>query len=171
MLAGRGAYYRAARKPVLRNCFGCSSKIPGRAERALCYGVFLLDEDPDRGIEEFKQELKISASISVDSPDRVRLLRRSDWDSARSWGAEAVDLAPGILPPACARAGAARTGNATEASRSSKPAWRLAPTAPRCDSCWPAPIRKRGGRRSGARRAEFLRLDRLIRSRSREHRP
>jgi tetratricopeptide (TPR) repeat protein len=59
MLAGRGAYYQAARKPAAaKPAFQLlAQRYPDAPNVHYAYGVFLLEEDPDRGIEEFKQEL------------------------------------------------------------------------------------------------------------------
>src|SRR5258707_581730 len=61
MLAGRGAYYRAARKPAAaKPAFELLvQRYPDAPNVHYAYGVYLLGEDPDRGVEEFKQELKI----------------------------------------------------------------------------------------------------------------
>ena len=59
------------------------------------YGVLLLNEEPDKGIDEFKKELTISPG-SVPSMLQIAFeyIKRSDWTNARPWAAQAVERAP-----------------------------------------------------------------------------
>ena len=84
MLAGRGAYSRAARKPAAaKPAFELLvQRYPDAPNVHYAYGVYLLDDEPDRGIEEFKQELKISADhLPSILQIAFEYLRRSEWDS------------------------------------------------------------------------------------------
>ena len=170
MLAGRGAYYRAARKPAAaKPAFELLvQRYPDAPNVHYAYGVFLLDEDPDRGIEEFKQELKISGDHL---PSILQIafdyLRRSDWDSARSWAQKAVDLAPRDFAARRALGQVLlETGNAPEAIAQLETGVRLAPDSPSMRFMLARAYQKVGRQADAEReRAEFLRLDRLVRGR------
>ncbi|HSS69779.1 MAG TPA: tetratricopeptide repeat protein [Casimicrobiaceae bacterium] len=170
MLAGRGAYYQAARKPALaKSAFELIvQRYPDAPNVHYAYGVYLLGEDPDRGIEAFKQELKTS-------PDHLpsilqiafEYLKRSDWESAKPWAQKAVDLD--------ARDFAARralgqvlleTGDTAGSIVQFETGVRLAPDSPSLRFMLARAYQKDGRQADADReRAEFLRLDRLVRSR------
>src|SRR5207249_2383355 len=63
MLAGRGGYYRAARRPAAaKSAFELLvQRYPDAPNVHYAYGVYLLEDEPDRAIQEFQQELKLSA--------------------------------------------------------------------------------------------------------------
>jgi tetratricopeptide (TPR) repeat protein len=170
MLAGRGAYYHAARKPAAaKPAFELLvQRYPDSPNVHYAYGVFLLEDDPDRGLAEFNQELKLS-------PDHMpsilqiafEYLRRSDWESAKPWAQKAVDLD--------ARDFAARralgqvlleTGDTPGSIAQFETGVRLAPDSPSLRFMLARAYQKAGRQDDAQReRAEFLRLDRLVRSR------
>jgi predicted Zn-dependent protease len=170
MLAGRGAYYQAARKPgPAKSAFELLvQRYPDTPNVHYAYGVYLLGDEGDRGIEQFKEELKRS-------PDHVpsilqiafEYLKRSDWESARPWAQKAVDLD--------SRDFAARralgqvlleTGSTGESITQLEAGVRLAPDSPSLRFMLARAYQKAGRQADADReRAEFLRLDRLVRSR------
>ena len=97
LLAGRGSYYQAARlsgpaRPAFEELVG---RYPDSANVHYAYGIFLLGEDPDRAIEEFKKELKQSPGHSWSMLQLAfEYIKRSDWEAARPWAQQAVDTAP-----------------------------------------------------------------------------
>ena len=97
LLAGRGSYYQAARlsgpaRPAFEELVG---RYPDSANVHYAYGVFLLGEDPDRALEEFKKELKQSPGHSWSMLQiAFEYIKRSDWEAARPWAQQAVDTAP-----------------------------------------------------------------------------
>ena len=97
LLAGRGSYYQAARlagpaRPAFEELVG---RYPDSPNVHYAYGVFLLGEDPDRALEEFKKELKQSPGHSWSMLQiAFEYIKRSDWDAARPWAQQAVDTAP-----------------------------------------------------------------------------
>jgi tetratricopeptide (TPR) repeat protein len=170
MLAGRGAYYRAARKPAAaKPAFELLvQRYPDAPNVHYAYGVYLLDDEPDRGIEEFKQELKISADhLPSILQIAFEYLRRSDWDSAKSWAQKAVDLDPRHFAARRALGQVLlETGNTAESITQFETGVRLAPDSPSLRFMLARAYQKAGRQADAQReRAEFLRLDRLIRSR------
>ena len=97
LLAGRGSYYQAARlsgpaRPAFEEL---ASRYPDSPNVHYAYGVFLLGEDPDRALEEFKKELKQSPGHSWSMLQiAFEYIKRSDWEAARPWAQQAVDTAP-----------------------------------------------------------------------------
>ena len=170
MLAGRGAYYRAARKPAAaKPAFELLvQRYPDTPNVHYAYGVYLLDEDQDRGVEEFKQELKVS-------PDHLpsilqiafEYLRRSDWESARPWAQRAVDLdARDFTARRALGQVLLETGSTADSITQLETGVRLAPDSPSMRFMLARAYQKAGRQADADReRAEFLRLDRLVRSR------
>ena len=98
LLAGRGSYYQAARlagpaRPAFEELV---LRYPDSPNVHYAYGVFLLAEDPDKAIEEFKKELKISPSHNWAMLQiAFEYIKRSDWAAAKPWAEQAVAIAPG----------------------------------------------------------------------------
>jgi tetratricopeptide (TPR) repeat protein len=170
MLAGRGAYYQAARKPTAaKSAFELlAQRYPDTPNVHYAYGVYLLEDEPDRGIEEFKQELKVS-------PDHLpsilqiafEYLKRSDWESARPWAQKAVDLDPRDFAARRALGQVLlETGSTAESIAQLETGVKLAPDSPSLRFMLARAYQKAGRQADAQReRAEFLRLDRLVRSR------
>ncbi len=170
MLAGRGGYYRAARKPAAaKPAFETLvERYPDTPNVHYAYGVYLLDESPDRAIGEFQQELKISAD-HVPSMLQIAFeyLRRSDWEAARPWAQKVIDLDPRDFAARRALGQVLlETGDTDGAVKQLETGVRLAPDSPSMRFMLARAYQK-AGRQADARRerAEFLRLDRLVRSR------
>jgi tetratricopeptide (TPR) repeat protein len=170
MIAGRGAYSRAARKPATaKPAFELLvQRYPDTSNVHYAYGVYLLDEQPDRAIEEFKEELKISAD-HVPSILQIAFeyLRRSDWESAKPWAHRAVELDPrGFAARRALGQVLLETGNTAESIAQLEAGVGLAPDSPSMRFMLARAYQKAGRQADAQReRAEFLRLDRLIRSR------
>jgi tetratricopeptide (TPR) repeat protein len=170
MLAGRGGYYHAARKPAAaKSAFELLvERYPDTPNVHYAYGVYLLDDNQDRAIEEFKEELKISPNHL---PSLLQIafeyLRRSDWEAARPWAQQAVDLNAGDFAARRALGQVLlETGNTTESIRQLETGVKLAPDSPSMRFMLARAYQKAGRQADAQReRAEFLRLDRLVRSR------
>jgi tetratricopeptide (TPR) repeat protein len=170
MLAGRAAYYQAARKPAAaKSAFELLvQRYPETPNVHYGYGVYLLGDDADRGIEEFKQELRLSQDhLPSILQIAFEYLKRSDWESARPWAQKGVDLD--------ARDFAARralgqvlleTGDTAGSIVQFETGVRLAPDSPSLRFMLARAYQKAGRQEDAEReRAEFLRLDKLVRSR------
>lgn len=98
LLAGRASFYQSARQSVpARAAFEeLVRRYPDSPNVQYAYGVFLLGEDPDKGLEAFRKELELSPS-HVPSMYQIAFeyIKRSDWQAARPWAEKAVALAPG----------------------------------------------------------------------------
>jgi tetratricopeptide (TPR) repeat protein len=170
MLAGRGAYYRAARrsaaaKPAFELLV---QRYPDAPNVHYANGVYLLEEDSDRAIEEFQKELK-SSPAHVPSMLQIAFeyLKRSDWEAARPWAERLVELDPRDF---AARRALGQVLLETEDTAGSieqfETGVRLAPDSPSMRFMLARAYQKAGRAADAEReRAEFLRLERLIRSR------
>ncbi len=170
MLAGRGAYYRAARKPTAAKAAFemLVQRYPDTPNVHYAYGVYLLDENPDGAIREFQQELKISADhVSSMLQIAFEYLRRSDWEAARPWAQQVIDLDPRDFAARRALGQVLlETGDTAGAVRQLETGVRLAPDSPSMRFMLARAYQKAGRQADAQReRAEFLRLDRLVRSR------
>lgn len=169
MLAGRAAYYRAARSAAAaKNAFDLlAERYPDTPNVHYAYGVYLLDEQPDRALDEFKQELKTS-------PDHVpsmlqiafEYLRRSDWEAARPWAQKIVELDPSDFAGRRALGQVLlETGDTAGSIRQLEAGIRLAPDSPSLHFMLARAYQKAGRQEDAQReRVEFMRLDRLVRS-------
>jgi tetratricopeptide (TPR) repeat protein len=169
MLAGRGAYYRAARRPAAaKPAFELLvQRYPDAANVHYAYGVYLLEEDPDKAIEEFQQELKMSPG-HVPSILQIAFeyLKRSEWESARPWAERVVELDPSDFAGRRAIGQVLlETGDTDGAVEHLETGVKLAPDSPSMRFMLSRAY-QRAGRQADAQRerAEFLRLERLVRS-------
>jgi tetratricopeptide (TPR) repeat protein len=97
LLAGRGAYYLSGQvmQPAKAAFDELVAKYPDEPNVRYAHGVYLLREDPDLAIEEFKKELKrapghLFATLQI----AFEYIKRSDWEAARPWAEKAVALGP-----------------------------------------------------------------------------
>ncbi len=101
LLAGRGAYYIASQAPqAAGKAFeDLVAQYPDMPNVHYAYGVYLLREEPDKAIEEFKKEIARSPG-HVPSILQIAFeyIERSDWESAKPWAQQAVELAPREFP-------------------------------------------------------------------------
>lgn len=170
MLAGRAGYYRAARRPAAaKPAFELLvQRYPDGPNVHYAYGVSLLEDEPDRGIEEFQRELKHSPG-HVPSMLQIAFeyLKRSDWEAARPWAARIVELEPRDFAGRRALGQVLlETGDTAGAIEQFETGVRLAPDSPSMRFMLARAYQK-GDRVADAERerGEFLRLERLIRSR------
>lgn len=169
MLAGRGAYYRAVRRPAAaKPAFELLvQRYPDAPNVHYAYGVYLLDEDPGRAIEAFQQELKLSPG-HVPSLLQIAFeyLRQSEWEAAKMWAQRIVELEPRDFAARRAIGQALlETGDVAGSIEHLEAGVKLAPDSPSMRFML-ARAYQRAGRPEDAQRerTEFLRLERLVRS-------
>ena len=112
LMAGRGSYMMATRQTAAAaQAFeGLVARYPETPNVHYAYGVYLLIEQPDKAIEEFKRELQIQPN----DPESLmqiayEYLKESNADAAMPWAKQAVEAAPNIVRgPQGARRRAAR---------------------------------------------------------------
>jgi tetratricopeptide (TPR) repeat protein len=170
MLAGRGAYYRAVRRPAAaKPAFELLvQRYPDAPNVHYAHGVYLLDEDPARAIAAFQQELKLSPG-HVPSMLQIAFeyLRQSDWEAAKTWGQRIVELEPRDFAARRAIGQALlETGDVAGSIEHLETGVKLAPDSPSMHFMLSRAY-QRAGRDADAQRerTEFLRLDRIVRSR------
>lgn len=141
-------------------------KYPAEPGVHYSYGVFLLAEDSDQALREFKEELKASPKHV---PARVQIaleyLRRAEYESGLSYAEEAVKLAPDLFTAHNALGrlllGLDQTGRAIKELETGV---KLAPDSPETHFALAAAYARAGRKEDAARqRAEFSRLDALRR--------
>jgi tetratricopeptide (TPR) repeat protein len=99
--AGRAGFYMAARRQdEARVAFGALlSRYPDAANVHYAYGVFLMNQDADAALKEFRRELEISPSHQ---PSMVQMafeyLKRDELSTALPFAEKAVQLAPNMFP-------------------------------------------------------------------------
>ncbi len=169
MLAGRGAYYRAARRPAAaKPAFELLvQRYPDSPNVHYGYGVYLLDEDPARAIEAFKRELETSPG-HVPSLLQIAFeyLHQSDWEAAKTWAQRVVEIDPGDFAARRAIGQALlESGDVPGSIEHLETGVKLAPDSPSMRFVLSRAY-QRAGRKADAERerTEFLRLERLVRA-------
>ena len=169
MLAGRGAYYQAVRRPAAaKPAFELLvERYPDAPNVHYAYGVYLLEEDSDKALAEFQQELKTSPN-HVPSILQIAFehLKRSEWEAAKTWAERVVELEPRDFAARRALGQALlEIGNTAGSIEHLETGTRLAPDSPSMRFML-ARAYQRAGREADANRerAEFLRLERLVRT-------
>jgi len=101
IVAGRAGFYMAARRlEESRAAFAALlARYPGAPNVRYAYGVFLMNQDADAALKEFRRELEISPTHQ---PSMVQMafeyLKRDELDSALPFAEKAVQLAPNMFP-------------------------------------------------------------------------
>lgn len=169
MLAGRGGYYRAARRPAAaKPAFELLvQRYPDAPNVHYAYGVYLLDEDPGLAIAAFQQELKLSPGhVPAMLQIAFEYLRQSNWDEAKRWAQRVLEIEPGDWPARRAIGQALlETGDVAGSIQQLEAGVKLAPDSPSMRFMLSRAY-QRAGRDVDAQRerTEFLRLERLVRS-------
>jgi tetratricopeptide (TPR) repeat protein len=169
LMAGRASYMMAT-----RNTAGAAKAFEALVFRYqdtpnvhYAYGVFLLLEQPDKAIEEFKRELEIQPGHGWSLMQiAFEYLKRSDGESALPWAKQAVEAEPDAFPARKALGQALlETGDFEGAIRELEAGIKMAPESPGLYFTI-ARAYQRAGRLEDAERAraEFIRLDRLART-------
>jgi tetratricopeptide (TPR) repeat protein len=131
------------------------------------HGVFLLREQPEAAIEEFKRELRSSpthhhAMLQI----AYELIKQGKYDEARPHAEKAVELAPNLFAAHNALGRVLlETGEVERATSVLETAMKLAPDSPEVRFSLARAYAKAGRAEDAAReRAEFLRLDKARRT-------
>jgi tetratricopeptide (TPR) repeat protein len=169
MMAGRAQYFSAARMlPAAKQSFEqLVARYPETPSVHYAYGVFLLGEEPDLGIKHLERELTISPN---DPWTMLQLafeyIKRSDYPAAIGWAQKAVDGDPGNFAARKALGQALlESGDTPGAIQHLEAAVGIAPDSPAVRFQLAKAYQKAGRTADAQReRAEFVRLDRLIRT-------
>ncbi len=131
------------------------------------YGVFLTGEQPDKAIEEFKQELRISPSHPWSALQiAFEYIKRADWEAAKPWAEQAATEAPDNFVAHRAMGQVLlETGDLEGAISHLETGVKLAPDSPAMRFAL-ARAYRRAGRVADADReqAKFTELDRTLRT-------
>jgi tetratricopeptide (TPR) repeat protein len=101
LMAGRASYLMATRNTAAsEKAFeALASRYPETPNVHYAYGVFLLQEKPDKAIEEFKRELELQPGHPWSLMQiAYEYLKRGDALSGLSWAQQAVAAAPNAFP-------------------------------------------------------------------------
>jgi tetratricopeptide (TPR) repeat protein len=169
LMAGRASHMMATRNTAsAEKAFDAlASRYPETPNVHYAYGVFLLQEQPDRAIEEFKRELEIQRSHPWSLMQiAFEYLKRGDGASALPWAQQAAAAAPNAFPAHKALGQALlETGDVDGAVKELLIGIKLAPDSPGLHFTL-ARAYQRAGRLEDANRErdEFTKLDRLART-------
>jgi len=168
MLAGRAQYFMAARLlAASQNAFETLvARYPETPNVHYAYGVLLVGEQPDKAIERFEQELRVSpTNVLAKIQIAFAHIKRSEFAEAKPWAEQAVQQAPTefIAHNALGQA-LLGLGDVEGAVRALEAAVKLAPDSPAMHFALARAYRA-ANRSADADReqAEFTRLDRLVR--------
>lgn len=169
LMAGRGSYMMATRNTAsaAKAFDALATRYPETPNVHYAYAVFLLQEQADRAIEEFKRELELQPGHPPSLTQiAYEYLKRGDPQSAVPWAQKAVEAAPKEFTTHKALGQALlETGNVDGAIKELLIGIDLAPESPGLHFTL-ARAYQRAGRLEDAEkaRAEFTRLDRLART-------
>lgn len=169
LMAGRASYMMATRNTAAsEKAFeALVSRYPETQNVHYAYAVFLLQEKPDKAIEEFKRELELQPGHPWSLMQiAYEYLKRGDAQSALPWAQQAVAAAPNAFPARKALGQALlETGDLDGSIKELHIGIKLAPDSPGLHFTL-ARAYQRAGRAEDAARArdEFTRLDRLART-------
>lgn len=169
LMAGRASYMMAMRDKVASETAfkALASRYPEIPHVHYAYGVFLLGEQPDAAIEEFKRELAIQPAHPWSLMQiAYEYLKRGEAAAALPFARQAVEAAPKAFPARKALGQALlETGDVDGAIKELQTGLELAPQSPGLHFTL-ARAYQRAGRLDDAERErnEFTRLDRLART-------
>jgi tetratricopeptide (TPR) repeat protein len=169
LMAGRASYLMAMRNTAAsEKAFeALAARYPETQNVHYAYGVFLLQEKPDKAIEEFKRELELQPGHPWSLMQvAYEYLKRGDAQTGLTWSQQAVAAAPNAFPARKALGQALLdTGDVDGAIRELLVGIKLAPESPGLHFQL-ARAYQRAGRADDATRErdEFTRLDRLART-------
>ena len=164
LMAGRAGYQAAARKPdaARQALTELVDRFPEAPNVHYAYGNFLLRENPDAAIEEFRRELVVSPGhVQALLQIAFEYIKRGDYASARPLAEQAATLAPAQF---AARNALGRvlleTGDTAGAITQLEAGVKLAPDSPEMRFALARAYSRAGRTRDADReRAAFLRLD------------
>lgn len=168
MMAGRASYFMAMRlAPAARTAFEeLTLRYPDVPNVHYAFGVFLMNDDPDRALKEFERELTVQPGHATSHIQMAfEFIKRGDYGSARPHAEKAVTLAPtDFIAHRLIGQIQLEAGEVDAAVASLEQSRRLEPNSPAVYFAL-AKAYARAGRSADAdtARAEFTRLDRLSR--------
>jgi tetratricopeptide (TPR) repeat protein len=169
LLAGRAAYDWSARRPedARKGFQSLIARYPQTPNVHYIYGAFLLTDNPDAALDEFRKELEISpAHVPAMLQIAFEYIKRGDYAAARPFAENSVKLKPDLFP---ARNAYGRvlleTGDVTGAIRELEAGVKLAEDSPEMHFVLARAYAKAGRKEDAARQREaFTRLDKLMRT-------
>jgi tetratricopeptide (TPR) repeat protein len=169
LMAGRGTYMMATRQTAAAGTAFQTlvERYPETPNVHYAYGVFLLIEQPDKAIEQFKRELELQPNHSASLLQiAYQYLKEKNAEAALPWAKQAVEIAPNSFGSHKALGDALlETGDIEGALRELQAAVRLAPDSPSTRLSLARALQRAGRTDDATReREEFARLDRLLRT-------
>lgn len=169
LMAGRGSYMMATRNTASsgKAFEALVARYPETPNVRYAYAVFLLQEQPDKAIAEFKRELELQPNHPWSLMQiAYEYLKRGEAQTALPWAQQAVAAAPKAFPAHKALGQALlETGDVDGAIKELLTGIQLAPESPGLHFTL-ARAYQRAGRTDDANREreEFTRLDRIART-------
>lgn len=168
VIAGRASYQMGTRNTAAagKAFEGLAVRYPETPNVHYAYGVFLLLEQPDKAIDEFKKELELQPAHP---PSLMQIafeyLKRGDAQTALPWARQAVAAAPGEFPAHKALGQALlETGDVDGAIKELETGIKIAPQSPSMHFTLARAYQKAGRlEEANKEREEFSRLDRIAR--------
>ena len=169
MMVGRAEYLTAARMiPAAKQAFErVIARYPETSGVHYAYGVFLLNEEPDKGLDELQKELKLTpGDARTMLAMTFEYIKRSDMPTALSWAQKAVASDPQNFAARKALGQVLlESGDTDGAIRELETGVKIAPDSPALHFQLAKAYQKAGRSEEAQReRAEFTRLDRQIRA-------
>jgi tetratricopeptide (TPR) repeat protein len=169
LMAGRGGYMMATRQTAAAGTAfqAMVERYPETPNLHYAYGVFLLVEQPDKAIEQFKRELALQPNHPASLLQIAHeYLKEKNAEAALPWAKQAVEVAPNSFGSHKALGDALlESGDVEGALRELQIAARLAPDSPSTRLSLARAFQHAGRMDDAAReREEFARLDRLMRT-------
>jgi tetratricopeptide (TPR) repeat protein len=169
LMAGRASYMMATRNiAASAKAFeALVARYPETANVHYAYGVYLLQEQPDKAIEEFKRELELQPGHAWSLMQiAFEYLKRGEGPTALPWAQQAAAAAPNAFPAHKALGQALlETGDVDGAIKELQIGIKLAPDSPGLHFNLAKAYQRAGKAEDAAReREEFTRLDRLGRT-------
>ncbi|MCI0490043.1 MAG: tetratricopeptide repeat protein [Blastocatellia bacterium] len=169
LLAGRAAYDWAARRTheAQKGFEDLAARYPQAPNVHYIFGSFLLNQDADAALEEFRKELEISPShVAAMLQIAFEYIKRGNFKDALPMAEKAVELAPNLFP---ARNALGRilleTGEIERAVKELEAGVKLAPDSPEMHFILARAYARAGRKEEAAREREiFTKLDKLMRT-------
>ena len=169
LMAGRATYMMATRQTAAAGTAfqAIVERYPETPNVHYAYGVFLLLEQPDKAIEQFKRELALQPNHAASLLQiAYEYLTEKNAEAALPWARQALEAAPNSFGSHKALGDALlETGDIEGALRELQAAARLAPDSPSTRLSLARAFQRAGLTDDATReREEFARLDRLLRT-------
>ncbi len=164
LVAGRGGLNMAARRldQARRSFEELVTRYPNSPNVHYSFGIYLLNQDADKALTEFHQELKISPEhVPAMLQVAFEHLKRDENEAALPWAEKAVQLSPNLFP---ARNALGRIlldlGQVDRAIKELEAGVKLAPDSPEMHYALARAYTRAGRREDAAREREiFQRLE------------